>query len=209
MKLKSRLPNADGTTGLLSAMTNELQTEAASSTKSNGERVLAAWLTEENSKTCLTWCKANSNCSHAVKEHASFSAILNACSGRICCCSDRSIPCPVHDGGKSIALSDLVWILADMIFEHIPSAVPHTALATLVKVAQCKGLFDINTPGHCHFLGVFETRTQTQDGIGRTADFGEFEFESESKSEFDDLFDYCQLLCEICLRVRVRVYNFY
>ncbi|CAJ1360331.1 unnamed protein product, partial [Effrenium voratum] len=139
-KIKARLPlMPDGDCGgLLQALTSELKSDNSGSA-SAAERAVASWLTEAHATTCLTWVRSNGRLavckSKRIKETQAFAAALTSCKSRVCSCGDDTAQCAIHDGAKTMALSDMVWLVADGIFEHIPAAVPQIALAVVVKIS--------------------------------------------------------------------------
>ena len=173
-RLKARLPTQD-LGNLLQEFTSELQSEAAQNC-SAGERSVNMWLTAPTGKTVVQW--VNSNKASSVTEHPAFDAVLNSALPRLCCCSDQSqkATCPAHEAGNT-TLSDMLWVVSDGIFEHVPASVPHFALALTIRAAVCNDSSaaeasasgDPNSaasiPPFTHFLGDWHDREVSQEPL--------------------------------------------
>ena len=186
-RLKARLPTQD-LGNLLQQFTTELQSDAAQNC-SPGERSVNMWLTAPTGKTVVQWVNSNKATTEqtGVKEHPSYQAVLNSALPRLRCCADQGqkATCAVHEAGNT-TLADLLWVLTDGIFEHVPASVVHFSLALTVRAAVCNNASSADSsnssdtagiPTFAHFLG--EWHEQEVAGEASWAGSGVWELHSQ------------------------------
>lgn len=162
-KMKAQLPSKD-VACLVEELASQLQNELAQRT-SAGEKSVSLWFTQQSAAHCVTWLNVNDPSLPAVNDHPAFAAILKSCVTRLCTCeTEGGAMCSVH-GAKSVALSDLTWMVADAIFEHVAPSVPHLSMAVLLKCTSGpdSAAAVAAMPSWCHFLGRSEEQQVTQD----------------------------------------------
>ncbi|CAJ1353145.1 unnamed protein product [Effrenium voratum] len=104
--------------------------------RSAASRDLEGWLVESAVDCVRGWVKRNPSASHL--DHSTFAVVWRTVCARICSCASATEPsktCPAH-AMCSLSLADIIWWMSEIIFEHIPFAVPTVPMALTCRVQQ-------------------------------------------------------------------------
>ena len=153
-KIKSSIPGgaADDVAAFLADQLSQASRNAAgNSGQAPGARTVMLMMSQPSAATVKAWAGLNNSADFTAQ--AAFASVL------------ENVPKKVGapDTLRDITLADLMFTMADVIYEHVPAAVPSLAAAVVIKFAEhdrlspeIKETSDPPVPPYCHFLCVAE-----------------------------------------------------
>ena len=130
-KMKSRLPG-DGSEAVaqLSIACAEEVGAGAQNFQSAGQESVLAWFNKSSATATTTWLSQND--AEDIAQHPAYTAALVKVCRRVndACHASKESACP------PLALGDLIWIVADEIWDNVPACVPGFAAAMTAHVSE-------------------------------------------------------------------------
>ena len=165
IKLKSSVPSGDANdvAEFLAGQLASAAKAASSGSQAPGARSVNLMMTPQSAASVKKWAALNNNAD--TQAHAAFASVAEDVPKKLGLLKgDTPFSDSALDALRDLTLGDLVWTMADAIYERIPVAVPSLATAVVLKFAEHDALTPdarevrgAAVPAYCSFLCVTES----------------------------------------------------